>query len=570
MEVVACSISDRLLPVEGLQMKVWVGYLNPDLKDTVDFGQEDLNVDHMFEADCVGAALPYAKGLSDAANKQFSFFSASDYVDPLAMKQMEAEALAAEEPEELGLEAVASKVQRLEGLMLEMSELMKMLASKKAAASPKRPPALKTTAKASALSPRPHVQFNPEVKRAQRAQSSLSPGDFPTLGQGVVRAAIQAGLSREVLEQMSKLVGSKSKATRLGDMNPLINADPLSDLDPDERRWWCSSFWGSDAGCTSEAHGHSQQLDGGAQEEGGPVFLGQSLGPCCHRLLRVGIYRLWEKVSCGETEPQSHAAKPTSRVVEPHREVDVGGCLQPDIGSRDVHPSTFGSKLDGAPQPHWCLSRPSSWSLGRCWSSGCIDQWSGTICSSSSVHLDDAIRSERYRCWKLVLSSRAIPRTRTPAHGLGATPRAQHPSGRVTIQSAAGSALGGDFIDAFERSGGFSGSPTQCGQVQPRSEGGRRGDRWRNSQEKAKSEAESQGFARTECMTDEAEMVSFRSRLQSCRREPCDNVRQVPGATATTVTVQTLMNSMPQWILKTKGSLRGFLHSILKADRCVT
>ena len=42
---------------------------------------------------------------------------------------------------------------------------------------------------------------------------------------------------------------------------------------------------------------------------------------------------------------------------------------------------------------------------------------------------------------------------------------------------------------------------------------------------------------------------------------------KLPGAGATTVRISALMNSLPRWFLKTSGTLRSFLLSILSLPR---
>lgn len=52
---------------------------------------------------------------------------------------------------------------------------------------------------------------------------------FPMLDQGVVAAALQAGVSEANLLEMQRLIGSNAKASKLKDINPKVKPDPLSE-----------------------------------------------------------------------------------------------------------------------------------------------------------------------------------------------------------------------------------------------------------------------------------------------------------------------------------------------------
>ena len=219
VEVAVCSLDEREVEVEGLTVQIWVGYLKPDLIARVDFSLTDIATEYTFEADCAALVLPYAKALAEATNEHFAFFSATDGMPSDMADGCE------EAPEELGLPEVSAKIVSLEDQLHQLTSSVQMLVELQKPPQ-SRPSALRTTAKSSSpIDAR--VKFAPKPKPQSRKVGA--PEEFPTLDAGVVRAALQAGVSRQSLEQMSRLVSKNPKGAKLADLNPALSLDPLSE-----------------------------------------------------------------------------------------------------------------------------------------------------------------------------------------------------------------------------------------------------------------------------------------------------------------------------------------------------
>ena len=63
------------------------------------------------------------------------------------------------------------------------------------------------------------IKANPKAVGSQRVSFAAQPA-YPALDAGVVKAALQAGVESNVLEQMNKLVQRNPKAAKMGDLTP--------------------------------------------------------------------------------------------------------------------------------------------------------------------------------------------------------------------------------------------------------------------------------------------------------------------------------------------------------------
>lgn len=235
LEVAACGILEREIAVEGLTMKIWAGYLKPELSAAVDFGQEEIEVEYTFEADCEGHALPSCDALVEAARDHFAFFSASEGLQLDAMDGGVAApaALPAPEDAEPSSADVSSRVSNLERMMTSMAENLATLVQDRKPQSA-RPSALRSTSrKSSSATETRRVTLGASPKKIPRQGGNLDQ-EYSQLDASVVRAATQAGLGREVLQQLNRLVTSSSKSTRVADINPAITIDPLSDNEEED------------------------------------------------------------------------------------------------------------------------------------------------------------------------------------------------------------------------------------------------------------------------------------------------------------------------------------------------
>ena len=217
-ETVACKHYDREEALEDVKMKVWIGFLSSDIAEMVDFTLEDCSVEYTFEE----GNVPFPQALADAANDHFSFFSANEGgVNQLPLHDVPEEA----EGEGPGSAPMLSRVVELEEMMEGIASSLATLVSQQELSAPTQPrrPALRKstsvvapTSKAKSVSG-PRVVIEPQPS-------------FPSLDPGVVKAAKQAGVASNVLEQMNRLVEQNPRAAKLGDLTPRTSQpDPLSE-----------------------------------------------------------------------------------------------------------------------------------------------------------------------------------------------------------------------------------------------------------------------------------------------------------------------------------------------------
>ena len=195
VEVLAADAGTREELDEEHFIKSWVGFLREDL------GAHLQPLEHM--TDCAinfGSykdlfVIPSAQSLIAAANEHFAFFSAEEgeeFAEEVAASENPPSARL-QEGGESGLGALQGRVNKIEStLELLTSGVNKLLEHAKQE---------KPVAKATGVSlPRPAV--------------SGKTVSFPHLDQGVVQAALQAGVPHHNLLQMEKLVSQNQRAKR--------------------------------------------------------------------------------------------------------------------------------------------------------------------------------------------------------------------------------------------------------------------------------------------------------------------------------------------------------------------
>lgn len=114
--------------------------------------------------------------------------------------------------------------------MTQMAQDMQLLLKQRGVASQmaEKESLTATSSKSSSLA----TKAKPKRKSAMRtAPQPPSPPHvtFAGLDAGVVRAATQAGLGDEVMQEMAKLVQRNPKGAKLADINPAVTGDPLSE-----------------------------------------------------------------------------------------------------------------------------------------------------------------------------------------------------------------------------------------------------------------------------------------------------------------------------------------------------
>ena len=226
VEVLAVSGEEREEPLPDAKIKLWVGFLSQQYYDALGFFPEALSADYIFEASVGGYLFPFGQSLFDLANEHFAFFSATEGETPNPDRGNKAEGS--------GSAGVEMRLDKMESSVMEIFEMVKNLQGQNPSAP--RQPALRRT------------QFAPTATvikpNSSMAQSSMSGSanplrskpqqPYPGIDQGVMEAAMQAGLKPEVMEQVSRLMGKNAKAQKVKDVNQEVRVDPLSEIEDEE------------------------------------------------------------------------------------------------------------------------------------------------------------------------------------------------------------------------------------------------------------------------------------------------------------------------------------------------
>lgn len=211
-------MSNRVEAEPEEKLKLWVGFLNREFEKSVHTFIADFKCDHYFDDDEEDPLLPFAQSLVDVAHERYAFFSAAEEA-PLDGAPADEEELI----EEFGSpQSLLARVQKLEGTMDFVSQGVQQLLARDTMVAAD-PPMVRPPKKSA-------VRKDPEVTVMPKGNPKMKPGPkFPMLDQGVVAAALQAGVSEASLQEMQRLIGSNSKAANLKDLNTKVKPDPLSE-----------------------------------------------------------------------------------------------------------------------------------------------------------------------------------------------------------------------------------------------------------------------------------------------------------------------------------------------------
>ena len=172
VEVVSCTQGDRDTPSAEPDLKVWVGLLDPKLENAVIYG--DIGADIEFPGKGDLQQVPFAPGLVALCNDIFAFITAESQ----AHKEEHA-------PGEVG------GAEHLESRMLAMEAMLQEVFA--------HLPQASTTA------PRAPGLLRARAKPAPAPDAGL-PGNIDP---AVAQQALQAGISAEALQDMSRIVGDR-------------------------------------------------------------------------------------------------------------------------------------------------------------------------------------------------------------------------------------------------------------------------------------------------------------------------------------------------------------------------
>ena len=224
IEVLVVDPNDMDNAVDGLRMRLWVGYLNDEVFDTVDMSLMEFDSDYSFEVNGDTGYLPYAHSLVEVANEVYAFFSAAE--DAPAGDGSDGDM-----PDgDAGLGEVAGRVGRLEQMMQSMHATMEQVSQRlgvgalpqqRVTFSPSLSSSVKLSAPPKSTTTRPGA-----LRKPAATQGGLDPA--------LVAAASQAGVGQETLEEVSRLMSRNVKALKVKDLGSQVQPDPLSDVEEEE------------------------------------------------------------------------------------------------------------------------------------------------------------------------------------------------------------------------------------------------------------------------------------------------------------------------------------------------
>ena len=238
-EVQGSYTTDPDSPADDLALKVWIGYLSGDYAETLEI-YEEFNADHYFDFGMPLPAdkrlLPMGQALVDVAQEHFAFFSTAETGEMMNGPPEEE----GDQTGEFGLDgepASASEIRmaRLEDIVSNLAVEVKTLVSGQPA---QKPPLIQPKEKKKPVRGQPKEaakkgKAQPKVASSS-APSTFHKRDYPSLGPGVVAAALQAGVSHSSLVEMEKMMGKTGKAAKTPDMNVQVLPDPLSEGEKDD------------------------------------------------------------------------------------------------------------------------------------------------------------------------------------------------------------------------------------------------------------------------------------------------------------------------------------------------
>eukprot|EP00435_Cladocopium_sp_Y103_P032833 s1777_g8.t1 len=225
IEVMAVDPEEMTTPMEGRSLRVWVGFLAPHLANAVDFSLMEFDADYVFEDGEVEFLLPLAQSLVEVANEHFAFFSAAEEQEPEEAEREDVMPNGAS-----GDQAIAERLRFVEDLVLRLSESVDQMGG---------PQQAKGTSSRVTFSP--SSSLPPKMRPSSKAAPVSRPGalrkpqpSVPALDPAVVESARQAGLSEEVMAEVSRLMSKNVKAQKVKDVNQALFPDPLSEQEEEE------------------------------------------------------------------------------------------------------------------------------------------------------------------------------------------------------------------------------------------------------------------------------------------------------------------------------------------------
>lgn len=230
VSVIACNEADRSLADEEVSLRVWLGYLNADLVVATELG--DLTME--CSEDFPDGRLPFAEALGQLSQDHFAFFSVGEEVQEPGGEDAS------------GSGDLSGRMAAMENALLTITESLSELSKKvepRVSFAPtvttSRPPSKHAPVPAKGLGGlhrkgalrRPvELPLQPDLLQESSGAEDAEAGLFPGLDPGVVHAALSAGVSKDSLEEMQKLLQVNPKRSKaLKQERKTVLSNPLSD-----------------------------------------------------------------------------------------------------------------------------------------------------------------------------------------------------------------------------------------------------------------------------------------------------------------------------------------------------
>ena len=211
VQVPATTLHSREEPFEELTFRLWVGFLSPQVVQTVEWSTDEGEADIAFDMDGSLEYLPYATGLMEVCQDHFAFHTA-----------MEEEEGAVPLPN--GESGLADLTQRVNGMEAQLASLSQGMDQLLKHATSERP-----SMKAS----QPRVSFGGKPTVIGSGAASSTSTKFPRLNPSVVAAALQAGVGEKALAEMDQLVAGAGKMNKMREpaLRKTRSQGPLSETE---------------------------------------------------------------------------------------------------------------------------------------------------------------------------------------------------------------------------------------------------------------------------------------------------------------------------------------------------
>ena len=527
VQVPATTLESREDPLEELTFRLWVGFLSPQVVQTVEWNAEEGEADVAFDMDGSLEYLPYATGLMEVCQDHFAFHTAAE----------EAEGAQQLPNGESGLADLSQRVNGLETQLASLAQGMEQLLKQ-------------TTSERTTLKPsQPRVTFGSKPSVIPSVESECG-GSSVASWSGRESPCRDGPIGcRSWEDEQDERTGPQEDSQSRAFVG---NGGGVSSC----RRVWLGSRirWRSrpDAGCCDEAYSHhelpSRDQESNLFEQGG------SRSGWSFRLNRTWRIWQWKKGSSCSEGPTGRTGRTSSRHFSHRREAHVGRLELADHDARCANANYVSTCLGGTQVQDRSLQSHSLHFMGsvRCFGLSVQERRCRSQGSTRPAAAPD--RPSKCRPRRMGAGCRTFTGRTSAVQCAESACSSKCSRRRSPFQPSARSSVGRDLIGSFE------GDRRLCEQTEEplkAKEGGRNDSR---PKEESQSQAESQGRG-----------PSQYRRVTADPGGPEEPHFHVPGSRASTVHVASIVNSLPRWLLRNQCGFASFLRTIIQspADRKV-